>query len=425
MQKSLINALTLIALSACSDQKPSNLSTATETKLGLNDVAILIPYHQIPALLTKSPTINGEHTFVSNEILGQLSKILVSDQALHEKENFAFGKTGDKAFESDVTAPGKVSGESPYRLVSTRIDPCVNELQKSANDTCEANIRLVFQPLMLDEKGQVFAKDSNIHAIYHIEAKEFTKIVNELKELRAKSPAVAQETLSPHPIIAKEGENSPYFHALISLLQNHLSMQNLKRIAFFGDTDPTRQGHWPMVAFNIENQKPVLVPLDKLGKQDGELQKNVQRLHGNHEHLEEPLPRGDIKDSLFPVMTLTGKEDPETIQNSIKQFMLTKFENSFKLDNPLLHDPSTVDCASCHVAEIQRSQLLPEVKGLGLELPKDLGFRSQHFNLKHNVPADFSRVSLQIFSYFKNFPKISQRAVNDAAHSAELINQIP
>lgn len=416
------SALTLTLLTAaCSNSKSSGLSSTNQIELGLNDVAVLIPYNKVPALMEKSPTINGDHIFVSDELLGQLSQILVGDRKIHEQESFEFGRTGDATFESDITTPFKAS--MPYRITSMRIDPCVNELQKSASEICEANIRLVFQPLYL-ENNEVFAKDSNIHAIYRIEPMPFAAVLKQMRELRAKAgPADPSEALSEHPVIAKEGEKSLYFSTLMSILKSNLSVKNLKRVAFFGDTDPNNQGHWPMVAFNVENEKPILVPLDKLSKQEGEIQKNVQRLHGNHEHLEDPLPRGDIKDTLFPIVSLTGTEDPQTIQKTISEMLKSKYQNSFLVDNPTLHDPSTVDCASCHVAQIQRSQLMPEARAMGIDLPTDLGFKSAKFNLESNVKADFSRISLQILSYFKNFPKVAPRAANDAAHSLELINK--
>lgn len=429
--------LTLIACVESPESKTR--SEAPAPPLGLNDVAILLPYQTLPGLLGQAPTLfdkpdparfapgtdalplDGE-SFVPNALLQEISAILMDDQAIHEKEKFAFGTVGNPIVEKNVTAKGAEERSSPYRFVSMRIDPCANILHINGDmRSCERNIRLVFQPLHL-ENGKVTAIDSNIHAIYQPDEKTFLSFVNGVRNLRAAAGAADRdEPLSPQPVIAREGLESPYFHGLLGLMHRYLRASSLKRVAFFGDTNTEHLGHWPMVAVNVHDRKAVRAPLFKLAFQPGEEVKPVQRIEGaTSGFLQEPMPRGDMKPSLFP--SVTQPEDPSEMEAFIKAFLNEKYQAALQVENPDIHDPSTADCATCHMAVSTRLILAREMRGMGLTPSETDAYKSQSFNLKSDVTAEFSQQALQIFSYFKTEPKIAPRAVHDAAASADFLN---
>lgn len=435
-----VYAAILLSLTACVETPDSKArSESSAVKLGLNDVAIILPYKSSPGLLELAPTafnkpaparyapgadalpLDGEG-FVPNTVLQEISAILMDDRAIHEKENFAFGTVGNPEVEGKVTASGAENSDSPYRFVSMRLDPCANILHINGNlSSCERNIRLVFQPLHL-ENGKVSAIDNNVHAIYQPDERTFASFVNGVRDLRAAAGAAARdEGLSLHPVIAREGLEGPYFKGLIGLMHRYLRASSLSRIAFFGDTNTAHLGHWPMVAFNVKDGKAVRIALPKLAVQAGEETKLVQRIEGaTSGFLQEPAPRGDMKPSLFPPMT---PPDPAEMEGFIKAFLTEKYQAAVQVENPDKHDPFTSDCASCHMAAATRLGLAKEMRGMGLELPEADAYRSQSFNLKSDVTSEFSHQALQIFSYFKTEPKIAPRAVHDAAASADFLNR--
>src|SRR6478735_5310003 len=140
--KFIVVAAIFVLGGACTKSPESRVqSSAPATELGLNDVAIILPYKTLPELMQKAPTAfdrpdparfapgmdalpgDGE-SFVPTSLLKEISALLVDDDAIHKREGFAFGNIGDANFEADITIPGGEQGPSPYRFVSMRIDAC-------------------------------------------------------------------------------------------------------------------------------------------------------------------------------------------------------------------------------------------------------------------------------------------------------------
>jgi hypothetical protein len=95
---------------------------------------------------------------------------------------------------------------------------------------------------------------------------------------------------------------------------------------------------------------------------------------------------------------------------------------SFRIENPQVHDPKTVDCASCHLSSVTRITL----NQFGFMTPTpNAAFSSPRWNLTATA-ARADNDFLQNFSYQPGGllkPSIRQRVVNDAALSADYVNQ--
>jgi len=277
----------------------------------------------------------------------------------------------------------------------------------------------VWQPMELLD-GKAFTRDINLHSIHRLDSGAFKGFIGALRALKAGDASPA-EALAPHPVMESEGAEGPYFTGLMALLKNNIGIKNLHRVAFFADSNPNAFGHWVMLAFDVIDGQIVLSPSPMLGKQKGETQKRVQRIEGAPNRLGEPLPRGDFAHNLFPVLAEVPAANESEMLNLVRRFLMTKYESALALENPNVHEPANADCASCHMATLEKSKLKVELLAMGATLGGD-AFQAPGWNLSSRDEVEFGSTSLQIFSFFKHRAKIGTRVVHDAVLSAERIN---
>lgn len=355
--------------------------TAEKIELGLNDVSVLLPYNEQPKLYEVAPTIDG---FVSREILLTIDKAL-SDDSPNTDELSVFFRRGERQFFT-------------YRMVSFRVDPCANIISVKKDLTaCRPEFRVVWQR---HDKGRTQFEDNNIHAIHVLTKTEFQGVVDTLRKLKSGSPIDTQALpLSPNPVIAQEGLESPYYLGMMDLVKTYARPNNLKEVAFLAET--SQGGHWPMLKLEVngEDAKAIVIPGTEKDEDGNAL--FVQRMDGRSE-LDEPFPIGNAAHNLFR----SRDNDAKTVKNA------------FAIEKPSLHSPAETDCASCHRAELERSFILE--RNPGLDIPKDV-FTSRRWNLT-NVSGRRQSQSLQVFSYFVRDVRIMPRTINETAVVADFIN---
>ena len=92
---------------------------------------------------------------------------------------------------------------------------------------------------------------------------------------------------------------------------------------------------------------------------------------------------------------------------------------AFKFENPKLHNPGTVDCVSCHVAQPARSFTMLQFPSLQLDqLSREFVYTSSR-NLLNQSPRQSQTNIVRAFGYFENSPFVAQRTINE---SAEVLN---
>ncbi len=359
----------------------SNLLAAEKVQLGLNDVSVLLPYNEQPSLFDTSPTIES---FVSKDILLAIDKTL-SDDDENMDELSVFFRNGNREFFT-------------YRLVSFRVDPCANKIAiKGKLNKCRPEFRVVWQR---HTKGRKQFEDNNIHAIHVLSKPEFSTVVDSLRAIKLSSPLDTQALpLSPNPVIAKEGLESPYYKGMMDLVKTYARPDNLKEVAFLAET--SQGGHWPMLKLEINGSEAKAVAVPGTEKNEEGKPFFVQRMDGRSE-LEDPLPLGKSAHNLFKVRG----QDAAVVKNA------------FEIEKPSLHSAAETDCASCHRAELERSLVLEN--NPGLELPKDI-FSSSKWNLT-NVSGARQAQSLQVFSYFVRDVRIMPRTINETVEVVDYIN---
>ncbi|RYZ75425.1 MAG: hypothetical protein EOP04_33340, partial [Proteobacteria bacterium] len=168
------------ALASCSVKTSSQLKADDKIQLGLNDVAIMMPYETRPELLKEA--LKAE-SFIPVEAMDEINKILSDDRAIHEQESFAFGPIGELEFEKNILSLAAPDSATPLRMVSMRIDPCGNFLtKKDTGANCHHEVRIVWQPLALEE-GVPTTRDINLHSIYHLNDETFSHFIQGIRKL--------------------------------------------------------------------------------------------------------------------------------------------------------------------------------------------------------------------------------------------------
>jgi len=93
------------------------------------------------------------------------------------------------------------------------------------------------------------------------------------------------------------------------------------------------------------------------------------------------------------------------------------FDLAFRIENPLLKSPASVDCVSCHVADRARTSSLDQ---LGTSANQ---YTHEAFDLslsqKHGVRVQRS------FGYIGRLPAVNQRVVNESAEVALTLSHLP
>jgi hypothetical protein len=71
------------------------------------------------------------------------------------------------------------------RAVAFRLDPCFGQLGEiTAATVCQAQLRVVFQPLTMEVDGTPLAQDAAVHAFYALTGPQLIDAVNELSAAR-------------------------------------------------------------------------------------------------------------------------------------------------------------------------------------------------------------------------------------------------
>jgi hypothetical protein len=416
--------LSCVQLTAA-DQSVS-ATVAEHRVLGLNDVAILLPYNEHPDLftsapeITEKPSIAGDgQSFVPSWILKKIGETNAEDFNLRSNELFNLelnsSLSAEEQSEYDNLLPTEVrSGVNEgiflgsqlkfaYRLTSVRFDPCADALVlRAANlipDQCRAEIRLVWQAVQKNAQGRFAFVDNNIHAIYSLSSKDFAVIAQKLRSLKTGSLSPYGQALSPQPDIAAEGSQGQYYRGLNAIVQEYAHANRLTHLAFVAQT--AAGGHWTFLKFAIEGRKATAQFVPSSSSEHLH-QKSVQRLTlTSFDGLGTPSPIGAHADNIYKAVD--AKDG---------------LERANRLENPRLHDASDLDCASCHTIDHQKKILLNENPRQYYEAA---AYRSEKWNLSARYPIP-NFVSLQIFSYFPPVAvRIAARVIHEAAETCDFI----
>lgn len=297
--------------------------------------------------------------------------------------------------------------------VGFRIDPCFAE--GSAPLKCKQQIRIVWQ--VLQKEGEVTSThDVALHSFYELSENEFTQLVQKMRHLKSSAPT--DDTvgyLTVNPLIKKLGLKSIYYKKMLETIFQFIGNKNLSRITYMR---LQMQGkNWTFGGFEIVDGLMKQISIPRVG--------SIEQQFTN---VASPRPHW-FQGGIFPapkeaeninILTRSsrqlGPQDEEAIIEAVR--------SAFKFENPKLHNPGTVDCVSCHVAQPAKIWALRQYPWLELDiLSRDSIYTNIKYNLRNMSPMQPRTDIVRSFGYFMNAPFVSQRTINESAEVAEYIKQ--
>lgn len=406
------------------------LTLAMSSTLGLdmNDVSILMPIKEQPELLSVLPKLSSKNVFdwtetQRNTILSEISPNIPPVQ--------------DKI--------------EDFVLMSLRLDPCSNRIlleDSELKEKCYAELRLVWQKM----EGESFI-DSNVHTLYRLSPDALKDSLNTLRKLHGEASLDSKGmVLQPHPVIAKEGKESPYLLGVLSLVEKYAIKENLDEVA---NMVANTERNWTFAHIAVESGEPKFMPIPKMGKDELDVVNLAQEISTPEGSTLNVHSSGKIG-SLISSGLLAAKEYGPELKRELEYFPILKnFVEGLAVQNPRHFSPKTINCSTCHTAEKQAAgyEFIHEVAGdqiwkskfarpsyaypknskglsdrpegagefLGVDAYAVYGYRNDRWNLEAPYAMNNAR-SLQMFSYGdRQVPHIATRVVNDTADTLDLI----
>lgn len=453
-QKISFYLLSTLCLLACSPRNKGESSqvkeaeVASETReqslgLGLNDVAILMPLNSLPELRKSLPKLLDK---ASPELYG-----ITNDP--YAGQNFVPDWFEEQSTSERINNPSPkmpiVSRKDPktdtfaslsneYTLVSLRLDPCTNNLQVASEAECVRELRLVWQILDEDSiEGESLSqrRDGNVHTLYTLTRDEFKSIAKSLQALHKNASVDTTDLpLLPHPVIAKEGLESPYLKGVLAIVNTYARSSKLNEIAVM--RIDANADSWTFMHIAVENgeKKDLAIPGSKTFSNEANFVDNVSEIGGGSSTMgtgSESLTHEFVMPSLF----MGGRGSRPPSQEEVAAQMIQKLNSRNMVENPTKHNPKNMDCVSCHITDKQdRDYELAKNRGLLPEnFPALETFTEHRYTSKWNLERKFPNIqglttSVQNFSFLGgrvHSPIIVQRVINDAAETLSFMEKHP
>jgi hypothetical protein len=319
----------------------------------------------------------------------------------------AFGPPGMLQLGGTPAAPALAG----LRMVAFRLDPCFARTEAIPDAACESQLRVVFQTLRFDGT-QAIAADDAVHAFYRLRRDQLAAAVHTSIALRRKHAGDQRSLgpLAPHPILVEQGLDGELAAELDQLVLHLAGAQNLTRI-----TQVTASGLG--TAWNFSG---------------------VDVANGAASRMKIPtVPAGTTTVAFFAGFSsgqLTGQPafTPATEAAAIDDLQLLgdvhraarasaadrqrAYDASLRIEDPALHSPNTIDCASCHLAQAVRVMVgeaafhltasTPELRAAAARLP---------------APEDRD-VNVHMFGYKGTRASIHPRTINETAAVTAYVN---
>jgi len=355
---------------------------------------------------------------------------------------------------ADTALPVKETKEEFYgelRVVAVRIDPCA-PLTLDSYD-CDHQVRMVFQAVKTDDSGKNYTTaDAGIHVFYRLTQIQMNLLLKQLWDLKLlglKQNPKVDTTLVPlgvHPAFSNSTYRDQFSNQLKSILLRYCSPENIVQITM-ARLMAASMDWWGFNGLKKVNDRWVDIKIPRLKNATSEeffntsssvdaimgfpnqvLGSSIKATNAKHTDLK-------LKDDFFSRDNPNSKNKAKNLSDvlsdnagnetaRIKQFQdgLTLIH---QIENPNLNNPLTMDCVHCHIAEATRYFMTSTEPGLNLNDATDR-FKNPNpslYNLSNHTVVTESTKALRAFGYWRNFPAVSRRVINDAAETAEFLNK--
>ncbi len=299
------------------------------------------------------------------------------------------------------------------KVIGLRIDPCFNEQVGPVK--CEKQIRLIWQPLSVVQ-NTVTTLDASIHTFYSLTDSEFSGLIDELKKINSNYPdrLTAQTYLQLNPILKSETLSGNYFKALTSLIQKYTGENKLTRMTFM--IIAGGENVWIFGGFNILNQTAIPIQIPRINARIQEFRNSAGPMPFWFQGgiYPEPKQKSNLNILVKDSRQLSPENEAEIIEAT---------RSAFQFENPKLHNPGTVDCVSCHAAQVAKSWSMKQYPWLDLsnQLLADI-YQNTNNDIRNASPMQIHTDILRSFGYFMNRPFVAQRTINETSEVVDALN---
>lgn len=361
-----------------------SIITLNSYAIGLNDLSILVPLPR-PAEFSSmiSPFEVGSQGMVLSKPVFQRFIDLVPEH--HNQEIWL----------------------NQLKVVAIRLDPCF--IEGVGPIACSRQIRLVWQPVITEENA-LTTRDSSIHSFYEFSEEEFAQIMNEWKSWSKTDLSTA---LNIHPILQKEGLKGNSWKALRSIILKYCGANKLIRMTSMNVM--ANEQLWIFTGFDVKkdgSSKEMIIPRVRT------ITQAITQSSFAFKSFTGGMTPAPIDDEEFSTLV----EDSYWFKKNFREHQVRKaFRAAIAFENPKLFNTGTLDCASCHLANMAHQWAEVNFPQYKWETEfSDVKYQSA-FNISNVTKTEVRPNQFRIFGYFGKEPAISQRVINETAAVAELI----
>lgn len=280
---------------------------------------------------------------------------------------------------------------SSLRVLAVRVDPCF--VEGSGPWRCQAQVRLVWQPILKRGVRLIEARDAAVHSFYNLSKRQFEAFLRQWSEVSAEGQELV---LGIHPLIAAEGLEGETWNRMKEVLLNFIGEERLVRVTQMNVL--AGEQIWTFAGFDYNQGQvtPIVIPL--VGeKTQGVIQGSSTQVFSGRMVPEMPSPLGRFIENSRVLESYTDEQVRSLIQEVAD------------LENPRLHNSGTVDCASCHMAHSVHQWLSGNV---------DLfRYQVEWGEVPRVVPGPVRTNQLRAMGYFSRWPVISTRTLTESQES--------
>jgi hypothetical protein len=365
-------------------------ATVFSAPLSQNDVSILLPL----------PSSQSEDLPFRPSTVGKFGELLPKT---------VYSKMPPLTFETPEATFKKL------RVVAIRIDSCFPLSPPSVG--CQSQVRFVWQPVAAQADGKVYANDAAIHTFYDLSESEFFGLVSQLEKLKdSVGSNSSNDALVINPLLKKQGLRSAYAKDLFAIILSQVGSSRLSQATFM---QLSGSGNvWIFGGFLISGGVVRELPIPRISEFTQTFFNNPIFPTYFSNGAISPAPSGKDTFNLLVRNSrdITKADEPEVIESTMA---------TIRIENPQRHNVHTMDCVSCHTAQVARIWATRQYPWLALE-PRGQQFKFQSkFNLINNSPHQDNTTTVRAFGYKGLDPAISQRTINETAAVLEKLYSEP
>ncbi len=276
--------------------------------------------------------------------------------------------------------------KNQLRVVALRLDPCF--VEGVGPKPCRRQIRLVWQPIVF-KNAKPEARDAAVHSFYEFDEVTFQKIKMDWFRV---ANGKASDELQIHPQILQEGWQGEYWQNLRRVILQYCGEKNLIRMTTMNVMGGEQM--WIFAGFDIVNGEviPMQVPRFFNKMSQGVISSSSANKGFTGGLMPAPEVDAEVGEFLEDSFSFKRNYSEEQVRAVIVK--------AKEYESPAKHNPGTLDCASCHMAD-------------SIHRWGKLNFPKWDWSEKTPSNGPLRTNQLRAFGYFMSWPVTSSRVVNE------------